>query len=42
VSGDDRADEKSPERREKVKAGEKEKDESNEDAEVENMILGND
>ena len=42
VSGDDRADEKSPERREKVKAADKEKDESNEDAEVENMILGND
>ena len=42
VSGDDKADEKSPGRREKVKAAEKEKDESNEDAEVENMILGND
>lgn len=42
VSGDDRADEKSHERKENVKMGEKEKDESNEDAEVENMILGND
>ena len=42
VSGDDRADEKTPALREKVKAADKEKDESNEDAEVENMILGND
>jgi len=42
VSGDDRTDEKSPGRREKEKAGETEKDESTEDAEVENMILGND
>jgi serine/threonine-protein phosphatase 4 regulatory subunit 2 len=42
VGGDDRTDEKSSERNEKVNEGEKDKDESNEDAEVENMILGND
>jgi serine/threonine-protein phosphatase 4 regulatory subunit 2 len=42
MSGDDRADEGSSKRKGKVKRGEKEKDESNEDAEVENMILGND
>lgn len=42
VSEDDGADEKSSKRKEKVKSGEKEKDESNEDVEVENMILGND
>ena len=41
VSGDDRADEKIHDRKEKVKTREKEKDERNEDAEVENMILGN-